>query len=161
MATAAKVEPKFQDGDRVRIVERESGPADPKALSYYPFYKNLSGTVIKSYDDNSVAVDIDLVSLPEDIRQRHERSESGMRDKWIAGLGEEEREKLSEKAKRFHLRYTLLVNANDLAAHEGKPLRAGKAPAEAAPEASARKSEAEITAAEEEYLRSKRPNPNG
>jgi len=156
MATAAKVELKFKDGERVRIIEREPGTPDPKALTYYPFFKNLTGKVIKSYDDNSIALDIDRSSLPEDIRQRHELSETGMREKWLAGLGEEEREKLTEKAKRFRLRYTLLVSANDAILDEGKPSRSSKPAAVAATtDVPHRRTEAELAAAEEEYLRAK------
>ena len=160
MATAAIIVHKFKDGDRVRIVERDPGPADPKALSYYPFYKNLTGKVIKAYDDNSVALDIDRASLPEDIRLRHERSESSMRDKWLGGLSEEEREKLTEKSKRFRLRYTLLVGVNDLVIDEGKPARSPRsAAAQASADPAPRKTEAELLAAEEEYLRAKqKPN---
>ena len=162
MAATAKVELMFKEGDRVRIVERDPGSPDPKALTYYPFYKNLTGKIIKAYEDNSIALDVDLASLPEDIRLRHEKSEFGMREKWLAGLGEEEREKLSEKAKRFHLRYTLLVSANDVVIYEGKPGRASKAAAaDEAGDVTPRKTEAELAAAEEEYLRSKMHNPNG
>jgi len=107
-------QPTINVGDRVRIVEREPGNPDIKSLTYYPFYQNLVGSVIKTYEDGSVTLNIERNSLPEDIRVRHETCESGMRDKWLDGLGEEEREKLSEKHKRFTLKYTLLVSSADL-----------------------------------------------
>ena len=154
MSAAEKTAAKFSDGDRVRIIEREPGNPDPKALTYYPFYRNLTGKVIKSYTDNTVAVDIDRGALPDDIRERHERSEAAMRDKWLGGLSEDDREKLSEKAKRFTLRYTLLVSANDLAVDDRKAPRAPRPQApQAAPSELPRKTPADLFAAEEEHLR--------
>ncbi|MDR3708011.1 MAG: hypothetical protein P4L33_06905 [Capsulimonadaceae bacterium] len=161
MSTAVKVDLKFQDGDRVRVIDREPGAPDAKAVTYYPFYRHLTGKVIKAYNDNSVAVDIDRSALPAEIRERHERSETLMRDKWLAGLGEEEREKLSERAKRFHLRYTLLLSANDLVIDEkktGRANRASEAGSQSAVSESARKTQDDLLAAEEAYLRSVEQN---
>lgn len=160
MSTVAKVEPKFKDGDRIRIQERDSGTPDPKALTYYPFYKNLSGKVIKSYPDNTVAIEIDRGSLPEDVRLRHEASEQSMRDKWLGGLGEEEREKLSEKHKNFSLRYTLLLNANDVEADDSPAPRIKRSkPVTTESDGTPRKTAADIEAAEQEYLRQIQQRP--
>ncbi len=166
MAVAVKPQLKFKDGDRVKITEREAGNPDPKALTYYPFYANLSGKIIKAYDDGTIALDVDRGSLPEDIRLRHEASETNMREKWLGGLGEEERDRLSEKHKNFSLRYTLLVSANDAELDDSPPpkiKRAKPVPQIAAPapapvaevETVPRKTAAEIEAAEQAYLASK------
>ncbi len=176
MAVAVKPQLKFKDGDRVRILEREPGNPDPKALIYYPFYANLSGKIIKAYEDGSISLDVDRGSLPEEIRLRHEASEASMREKWLGGIGEVERERLSEKHKNFSLRYTLLVSANDAELDDSPPpkiKRSKPAPAIAAPVTATtkpttatevdvpvvpRKTDAELEAAEEAYLRSKQFN---
>jgi ribosomal protein S17 len=110
----------FKIGDRVRVIEREPGTPDPKSLTYYPFYQNLVGSVIKCYDDNTVTVEIDRKKLPNDILERHELCEVGMKEKWLDSMSEDDREKMSEKHKRFKLRYTLLLPTKDLI-HDDSP----------------------------------------
>ncbi|HEY3331268.1 MAG TPA: hypothetical protein VGK19_14665 [Capsulimonadaceae bacterium] len=155
MASPAVVELKFKEGERVKISEREPGTPDPKVLTFYPFYANLTGKVIKAYPDNTIAIDIDRGSLPEPIRLRHEASEQVMRDKWLGSLGEEERERLSEKHKNFSLRYTLLVSANDAEVDDGPipRIKRSKPPVDEAQAAIARKTEADLESAEEAHLR--------
>ena len=134
MSATVKQLPKFKDGERVRIVAREPGAPDPKAVTYYSFYGNLSGTIIKAYDDLTVALDVDRGSLPDEVRQRHEVSEGGMREKWLGGLGEEELNRLPEKHKQFTLRYTLIVSENDLIIDNSPPPKIKRTPV-AAPKA--------------------------
>src|SRR5450432_3863836 len=100
----------FTSGQRVRINEATPGNPDPKGVVYYDFMRNLSGEVIKAYPDGNVAISIDRKTLPEHIRKRHEISEQTSRDRWLNGLSEEDRNRLSEKDKKFSLRYTVLVS---------------------------------------------------
>src|SRR5665213_3027083 len=98
-------------GQRVRIQDSTPENPDPKGLVYYDFFRGLTGDVIKAYPDGTVAISIERKSLPEHIRERHEHTEIAERDKWLNGLSEDDRSKLSEREKKFKLGYTLLVSA--------------------------------------------------
>jgi hypothetical protein len=152
----------FKNGDRVRIVDAEPGNADPKALVYYDFYRNLTGTVVKAYDDGTVALSVDRGSLPAEVRKRHEESEGVLRDKWLNGLSEEDRNKLTQKEQRFSLKYMLLVANKHVVPDTGVSVSSkSNAPAAAKPKVAAaepspsRPSSADLDAAEEQYLKSK------
>ncbi len=102
-----------KEGQTVKFIPRDAA-TEPRLIPYYDFYSNLSGTVAKLYDDGTVAVIIDRSTLPDDARDRHEKSERDMRDKWMRSLSEDDRGKLTDAQKQFALRYTLLTNATDL-----------------------------------------------
>ena len=57
---------------------------------------------------------IDAESMPAEIRTRHTKGTDAMRQKWLDGLSDEARNKLSSGEKKFALRYTLLVGVGDL-----------------------------------------------
>jgi hypothetical protein len=103
----------IKEGQSIKFIPREAN-SEARVVSYYDFYSNLQGTVTKLYDDGTAAVIIDRASLPDDARDRHEKSERDMRDKWMRSLSEEDRNKLSDIQKQFNLRYTLLVSTTDL-----------------------------------------------
>src|ERR1044071_1285493 len=96
--------PTFNDGDRVRVVTREQSDEDVKALTYFPFYGGLTGTIQKVYSKSEVAVEIDPESLTKDVRKRHEDVRDQMKTKWLEGLSEEGRGKLTDREKDFNLR---------------------------------------------------------
>ncbi len=102
------------EGAPVRLADRETSAADTKSGLFYPYYRNLTGTIAKLYSDNTAAVAVDPDSLPDDIRQRHQAGTDAMRQKWLDGLSDEGRNKLSAAEKKFSLRYSLLVSVNDL-----------------------------------------------
>jgi hypothetical protein len=152
----------FKSGQRVRIIDAEPGNADPKALVYYNFYRNLIGSVMKVYDDGTMALSIDRRSLQPEIRERHEQTERVLRDKWLNGLSEEERNKLTQKEQRFSLNYMLLVSSKyvvpdsgDAGSAKSKASTPAKQPNAAADTSPARPSLADLEAAEEQYLNSK------
>jgi hypothetical protein len=152
----------FKSGERVRILDAQPGNADPKGLVYYDYFRNLIGTVVKAYDDGTVAISVERNSLPAEIRQRHEECERLQRDRWLNGLSEEERNKLTQKEQRFSLKYTLLVSAKHVAAEptssgssRTKPAAAASAPASPSATSDTRPTSADLDAAEEQYLRSK------
>jgi len=167
----------FKEGDRVQVVDREATAADVKSSMFYNHYRGLVGTVQKVYEttkDLSVTVDED--SLPEAISTRHQDVRQAMKSKWLDGLSEEARNRLTEQEKDFVLRYTILVDPKDLLPSD-KPLAQNgpkqaiesgeSAPAIAAhkvdtmdAEPPRRKTAAEIEAAEEEYLRSRKLEAN-
>jgi ribosomal protein L21E len=108
---------KFKIGDTVKIIEREQTPADVKSGTFYPFYCGLYGTVDRMYEDE-VCILVDHSSLPKGVLDRHIDIQESMKKKWLEGLSNEARNRLSAEEKRFTLSYTLLVQAVDLEAAE-------------------------------------------
>lgn len=106
--------PTLTEGQAVRLADRETTAADTKSGLFYPYYRGLTGTIAKLYSDSTAAVAVDPDSLPEDIRRRHQAGTDAMRQKWLDGLSEEGRNKLSAAEKKFSLRYSLLVGVSDL-----------------------------------------------
>jgi hypothetical protein len=143
----------LNSGDHVRIVDAQPGTPDAKALVYYDYYRNLTGTVVKAYDDGTVAISVDRDSLPAEIRTRHEDSERMQRDRWLNNLSDEDRNRLTEKEKSFSLRYTVLVATKHVV-----PEKPGAHAAAPAPEdtPASRKTLADLEAAEAAYLKSKK-----
>jgi len=101
-------------GTPVRLADREAGSADVKSGLFYPYYKGLTGTVTKDYADGTVSLSVDSDSLPDEIRKRHQTGTEAMRTKWLEGLSDEARNKLSAAEKKFSLRYSILVGLEDL-----------------------------------------------
>jgi hypothetical protein len=111
---AHQVTPILTEGASVRLADRETSAADTKSGLFYPYYRGLTGTIAKLYSDSTAAVAVDPDSLPEDIRKRHQAGTDAMRQKWLDGLSDEGRNKLSAAEKKFSLRYSLLVSLADL-----------------------------------------------
>jgi hypothetical protein len=107
---------KFSEGDAVRITNREATAADTKSGLFYPHYSSLRGVVAKVYADNTASVNINEDTLAPDIRERHLSGSQAMRQKWLDGLSDEARNRLSAAEKKFALRYTILVSQDDLTA---------------------------------------------
>lgn len=105
-------------GDTVQVADRESVAADAKSGLFYPHYGGLIGTIAKVYPDGTAAVTIDSGSLPEAVRTRHAAGSDAARQKWLDGLSDEARNRLSAAEKQFRLRYTILVSTADLNRHE-------------------------------------------
>ena len=186
-------------GSRVRVVERELTADDAKTGLYYNYFGGLTGTIDRSYDDDSVCVDVDIDSLTEEMRARHLSIQEAERKRWLDNLSDELRNRLSAEQKQLKMNYRILVSAKDIeptkddkpsgkavpqaakadaASSEGSKKGAGDAPApsqnaraprgspaEAGSEPDApvdgpslkRISEADLAAAEENYLRSRQP----
>jgi hypothetical protein len=104
----------FTAGDAVKISDRDPVTADNKNGLFYPHYRGLMGTLAKMYDDGTASITIDPVSLPETMRSRHEAGSEAQRRKWLEGLSDEARNRLTAAEKQFSLRYTVLVAATDL-----------------------------------------------
>ncbi len=105
---------KITEGDRVQIVDREAVAADVKSGLFYEHYRRLTGTMTKLYPDRTATVNVELESLPKELRLRHEAGTEGQRRKWLDGLSDEARNRLSAAEKKFALRYTILVSEDDL-----------------------------------------------
>ena len=133
-------------GDTVRLSDREATAADVKSQLFFPHYRGLVGTIIKTYPDGTANVHVLSESLPSEIRTRHQAGTDAMRQKWLDGLSDESRNKLSSSEKKFSLRYHLLVALEDLSRMDAPapPAADGTEPA--------RKSLAELEEAEARHL---------
>lgn len=137
--------------DRVRVATREQTSEDARNATYFPFLGGLTGTVLKVYSAQEVAVEVEPASLSADIRRRHHDIRDQMKTKWLDGLSEEGRSRLTEREKDFHLRYIVLVSMGDL--EKIAPVQPPPPSAEATdPEAPARLTSADLERAEAEEL---------
>ncbi len=102
-------------GDAVQIADREVAGPDAKSGLFYPHYRGLMGIIAKVYPDGTAAINVSSESLPAEIRSRHKAGSDGQRQKWLDGLSDEARNRLSAAEKQFSLRYTILVATTDLA----------------------------------------------
>ena len=148
-----------KDGERVRLLSRLPTEEDEKLGTYFSHYAGLTGSIQKVYNKQEVAIEVDHESLTKEIRKRHEDVRDQMKTKWLDGLSEEGRSKLTEREKDFNLRYVILVPMGDL---EKAGARSASKPApppttQTSPESAdsgPRKTLADLEAAEEaEFLR--------
>ncbi|HLK59898.1 MAG TPA: hypothetical protein VKU00_25275, partial [Chthonomonadaceae bacterium] len=87
---------KFQEGDRVQVVDREANAEDVKSSLFFNHYRGLVGTIQKIYPTEEVAVEVELTSLPEAVVHRHHDVQEQMKSRWLDGLSEEARNRLTE-----------------------------------------------------------------
>ena len=104
----------FKEGDRVRVSDREATAEDMKTGMFQNHFRGLTGTIQKVYATNEVAVEVDQSTLSESIAARHLEMQEQMKNKWLDGLSEDARSKLTPKERAFKLRYTVLVTQTDL-----------------------------------------------
>ncbi len=129
---ATKTPKPLAEGDAVRLTDREPGAADNKSGLFYPHYRSLTGAVTKLYADGTATISVDPESLPPEIRARHQAGTDAMRQKWLDGLSDEARNKLSAAEKKFSLRYNLLVGVAALVPTDA-PASQAPTPVPAAP----------------------------
>lgn len=136
----------LKEGDAVQVVDREATQADEKNRTFFNHFRNTRGVLEKLYDDGTATVVLDASTLPEEVRRRHEELTEAARKKWLDGLSSEARARLTPEEQQFQMRYTILVNVDDLlpagaAKKAAKASTSSKAPAASAPaeEKSARK----------------------
>lgn len=106
-------------GDRVKIATRDVTAEDSKAGLYYTYFGGLVGTVDRIYDDGSVCVDIDLESLTDEMRERHQAMQEAERKRWLENLSGEVRNRLTAEQRQLRMSYKLLVYGKDLEPHKG------------------------------------------
>jgi hypothetical protein len=157
---------KWKEGDRVQIRDREATAEDVKSGLFYSHFRGLTGSIQKIYPTDEAAVEIEAESLAEAVKQRHAEVQEQMKTRWLDGLSEEARGRLSEQERNFRLHYTVLIRVNDLVAPGAKPAKEVPAstekPAPAVPakkpaqeQTAPRQTAADYEAAEEAYLRSR------
>ena len=109
-------------GDLIRVVTRELTPEDAKSGLYYAYFGGLTGTVDRVYPDGSVCVDVDLDSLTEETRTRHAAMQEAERKRWLDGLSDEVRNRLTAEQKQLEMSYRILVSKQDVeVTKDGKP----------------------------------------
>jgi hypothetical protein len=86
---------------------------------FYDHYRGLIGAVHKVYPDGTASINVENQALPKEIAKRHEDTASGIRQKWLDGLSDEARNRLSATDKSFTLRYTIIVSQSDLEPFSG------------------------------------------
>ena len=104
----------LKEGNQVTFADREATAEDAKSQLFYDFYRGLTGKILKVYPTDEIAVEIDQDSLPSEVALRHREMQAAEMKKWLDGLSEEGRNRLTPKERDFKLRYSLLVSANDL-----------------------------------------------
>ena len=104
----------LKQGDRVRIADREATAEDLKSNLFHNHFRGLIGTVQKVFANNEVAVDVEMSTLNEVIATRHVEMQEQMKNKWLDGLSEDARTRLTPNERAFKLRYTVLVSLADL-----------------------------------------------
>jgi len=154
------------EGDRVRVKDREQTAADIKSQLFYEHYRNLVGNIAKLYADGTASINIDQQALTKEVAKRHDETATGIRQRWLDGMSDEGRNKLTATEKTFNLRYTILVSATDLDPFSGAIPTAAPAKAIAAPaaepvvETPVRKSLEELEAEEARHLEEIRKQQN-
>lgn len=167
-------------GDKVKVVTREVTAEDKKNGLYYDYFGGLTGTVDRVYDDDSICVDIDLESLTEEARDRHNAIEEAEKNKWLDSLSNEARNRLAPEHLQLRLSHMILINKNDLEPFKGGKPKSGQDKSEDSAsksdtsaqgpsgaqssqepktskkkeESAKRLSEADLSAAEEKFLKS-------
>jgi hypothetical protein len=106
--------PKYSEGARVRVATRQATADDARSGLYYPHFAGLTGSVQHVYDQDEVAVEIEPEALTAEVRARHASVRDQMKTKWLEGLSEEGRSRLTERERDFRLRYVVLVSSRDL-----------------------------------------------
>ena len=159
----------------MKIKEREVKPDDRETNAYFAHLANLDGTVQAVYGKDEVAVRIDPECFGPVLAGVHKEAVRRMRAKFLDGLSEDQKRKLSRDEKRFAANYVVLVKSDDLVKGPKPPKRAATPSAEDEDDAEtydgtsvveeavyddpsvrdepARKSLADLGAAEEEELR--------
>jgi hypothetical protein len=151
----------FKPGDRITIAQRECNAEDAKTGLYYGYFGGLTGTVDRVYQEGSVCVIVDLDSLPAGMRDRHLKVQKQERDRWLHGLSDEVRNRLTGEQKQLKMSYNILVGAADLAplveVKAVKPVETLEPEPETEDDAPPphRLTEAELEAQEEQFLKLK------
>jgi len=142
----------MKTGDRVRIKTREVTTTDLESGYYFRHYGGMEGEVARVFADD-IAVRMERESLGPDVRKMHEHIEQRVKDKFLTGLSEEGRKRLSPEERSVNLNFVVLVHPADL-----EPLSGAKPAPAKKEEPPARKTAEELERAEEEYLRSRHPD---
>lgn len=96
------------------IVTREVTEEDRKLNRYFEHMGGLTGVVQNVYNDDEIAVKIDIPSLSPITRDVHRVAVERMRDKFVGSVSEEQKKQLSPEELAFDAHYVLLCRGTDL-----------------------------------------------
>lgn len=105
---------RFKEGDKVRVVKRPASIEDAAVTHYYDHMGGLSGIVENYYNDQEIAVKVEIESLSDVAKKVHKDATKKMRDKFEDSIGAEQKGQLSPQELKFTPHYMLLVRATDL-----------------------------------------------
>lgn len=108
--------PKWNEGDRVKVVKRSVTEDDKKANRYFEHMGGLVGTVANAYSDSRYAVRIEMDSVTGAAAEVHRVATQRMRTKFAETSTEEFKKALTKEEMEFTPNYVLLVEENDLEA---------------------------------------------
>lgn len=104
---------KFKEGDRVRVQTPNFSAGD--ALSnVYEHMQGLVGVVANIYNDDEIAIQVDLESLTPIHRDVHRVGTQRMHAKLDENLSQEGARLLTKEEIQFTPNYVILVRAKDL-----------------------------------------------
>jgi hypothetical protein len=106
----------WKEGDRVRVVRRAVTEEDRRKSRYFEHMAGLTGTVQQAYSEDEVSVRVDPDSMTEVTADVVKTATQRMRDKFVAGVSEEQRKQLTKEELEFVANYVLLVRSADLEA---------------------------------------------
>lgn len=105
---------KWKTGDRVKVIKRKVSMDDRLNNTYFEHMAGLTGTVQNVYGKDEVAVVIDPQAFDPFLQEVHKTGVKRMRAKFLDGLSDEQKRKLTPEEKSFHANYVLLVKSSDL-----------------------------------------------
>jgi hypothetical protein len=106
----------WKDGDRVRVIRRAVTEEDRRKSRYFEHMAGLTGVVQQAYEEDEIAVRVDPSSMTEVTADVVKTATQRMRDKFVAGVSEEQRKQLTKEELEFDANYVLLVRSADLEA---------------------------------------------
>ncbi len=112
-------------GDKVQVTTRPVTSEDAKSGLYFAYFGGLIGTVDRVYDDGSVCVEIDLDSLGKEMRDRHLAMQAAEKKRWLDGLSDEARRRLSAEQQQLKISYKILMSGKDLVGYKGDKPQGG------------------------------------
>lgn len=104
----------LKEGDRVRVVRRSVTDDDRKTGLYFDHMAGIEGTVQNIYANAQFAVKADVGTLSKVTQEVHKESIKRMREKFQAGISDEQRRHLTAEEQNFDAHYMMLVRGSDL-----------------------------------------------
>jgi hypothetical protein len=105
---------KWREGQKVRIVARTVTEEDKRLNRYFDHMSGLVGTIQNIFAEDQIAIKVDLESLSKISSDVHKNATKRMQEKFVSGVGEEQRKLLTAEELNFVPNFDLLVRSEDL-----------------------------------------------
>ena len=89
-------------------------PTSLKEMLVYPYMDGLPSTVANVYDNEEIAIEVDLTALPKVMADVHREATQRLRARLVDNISEEGRKKFTEDELNFTPHYVALVTPADL-----------------------------------------------